>query len=108
MQTPIVYQGLLYSARDNGVLNCYDPKTGDLQYQDRLASGFTGFTASPVAADGKLYFTGETGDVVVVNAGDDFEILATNKMGEVAMATPAVSDGVLFIRTQLHLFAIGE
>lgn len=108
MQTPIVYHGLLYSCRDNGALNCYDPETGKLQFQKRITSGFTGFTASPVAADGKLYFAGETGDVVVVKAGPDPEILATNKMGEITMATPAISNGVLFIRTQHHLFAIGE
>ena len=72
MQTPLVYGGLLYNCRDNGVLSVYDAKTGERKYQQRLAEGKTGFTASPVAADGKIYFTSEDGDIYVVKAGPTF------------------------------------
>jgi outer membrane protein assembly factor BamB len=107
MQTPLVYDGLLYVCRDNGVLSVYDAKTGERKYQQRLAEGRTGFTASPVAADGKIYFTSEDGDIYVVKAGPTFELLSKNAMGEVCMATPAISQGVLFFRTRGHLVAVG-
>jgi outer membrane protein assembly factor BamB len=77
-------------------------------YQTRLGSGTTGFSASGVAADGKLYYTSEEGDAYVVKAGPQFQLLATNSMGEVCMATPAISEGVLYFRTQAHLVAIRE
>jgi len=107
MQTPLVYGDYLYSCRDNGVLSCFEARTGERLYQKRLGRGGTGFTASPVAADGKLYFTSEEGDVYVVKAGPEFELLATNALDEVTMATPAISDGTLYFRTSAHLVAVG-
>ncbi len=108
MQTPLVWGDLLYSCRDNGVLNCYEARTGRRLYQERLGSGGRmGFTASPVAADGKIYFTRERGEVDVVQAGPEFKLLATNSLGENCLATPAISAGVLFFRTQGHLIAVG-
>ena len=108
MQTPLVYGGLLYNCRDNGVLSVYDAKSGRRLYQQRLGEGGSGFTASPVAADGKVYFTSEEGEVFVLKAGPAFELLARNRLGEVALATPAVSEGVLFFRTRGHLMAVGS
>ncbi|NIR49444.1 PQQ-binding-like beta-propeller repeat protein [candidate division KSB1 bacterium] len=108
MQTPLVYGKYIYSCRDNGGLNCYVAKTGERVYRQRLGSGRTGFTASPVACDGKLYFTGENGEVYIVQAGPEIKLLATNSMTEVCMATPAISEGMLFIRTQHHLVAVTE
>ena len=108
MQTPIVYGDCLYACRDNGVLSCYDARTGELHFRERLGGGRPGFTASAVAADGKLYFTSEDGDIYVVQAGPQFQLLATNSMGEVCMATPAISDGMLFVRTKDHLYAISD
>ena len=108
MQTPLVYGDYLYSCQINGILTCYEAKTGKLLYNERLGTGRSGFTASPVAANGKLYFSSEDGDVYVVQAGPVFKVLATNPMGEVCMATPAISEGILFFRTQGHLVAIGE
>ena len=67
----------------------------------------TGFTASAVAADGKLYFTSENGDIYVVQSGPSFKLLATNVMDEACMATPAISDGQLILRTVSHVYAIG-
>jgi outer membrane protein assembly factor BamB len=107
MQTPLVYGPHLYASRDNGVLRVYDAATGNRLYEQRMADGKTGFTASPVAADGKIYFTSEDGDVYVLKAGAAFEVIAQNKMGEVCMATPAISEGRLYFRTRGHLVAIG-
>lgn len=106
MQTPLVYDDLLYVCKDNGVLSVFDAKTGLRHYQARLADGKTGFSASAVASQGRLYFTSEEGDVYVVKAGTTFEQLAINPLGEVAMATPAISDGMMFFRTRGHLIAI--
>jgi outer membrane protein assembly factor BamB len=107
MQTPLVYGDYLYACADNGLLNCYEAQTGKHIYRERLGNGATGFTASAVAGDGKLYFTSEGGDIYVVRAGEKFQLLATNAMNEVCMATPAISDGNLIIRTQNHVYAIG-
>ena len=106
MQTPLVYGDFLYSLRNNGVLTCYVAKTGERVYRERLGRGRTGFTASPVAADGKLYFTGEMGDVYVVKAGAEFTLLGVNSIDDICMATPAISEGVLFFRTRYHLIAV--
>jgi hypothetical protein len=69
-------------------------------------AGGTGFTVSPVAADGKLYFTSEVGDIYVVQVGPEFKLLAVNSMDEICMATPAISEGMLFVRTQSHVVCI--
>jgi outer membrane protein assembly factor BamB len=105
--TPIVYGDLLYLLSNNGVLSAHDAKTGERIYQERVAGKGGAFSASPVAADGKLYLAGEDGEVFVVRAGRKPEWLATNPMGEVLMATPAISDGLVFVRGIKHLFAIG-
>ena len=105
--TPILYGDLLYVCSDGGVLAAYQPETGERVYRERLTRG-TGYTASPVAADGKLYFTSEDGDVVVVKAGPQFERLAVNPMGEAIMATPAISEGMIIVRTQHHVVAVAE
>jgi len=85
----------------------YKVQTGERVYQQRLSSNGSAHTASPVAADGKLYFADEDGDVFVIKAGPAFEPLATNPVGEVLMATPAISSGMIFIRGQHHVFAMG-
>ena len=108
MQTPIVYRGHLYNCRDNGVLSVYDPRTGRRHYQQRIGGGGSGFSASPVAADGRVYFSSEDGSVFVVKAGREFEVLAENPMGEMLMATPALSEGVMYLRTRGHLVAVGK
>jgi outer membrane protein assembly factor BamB len=106
MSTPIVYQGLLYIVNYNGVIMVYDARTGEKKYQDRLASGTTAFTSSPVAADGKIYIASEDGHMLVLKAGPTYQVLADNDMTESTLATPALSEGLLLIRTQNHLVAI--
>ena len=108
MQTPLIYGEYLYNCRDNGVLSCYRAETGERVYRKRLGSGGMGFSASPVAANGKIYFTSELGDVFVVRAGPEFELLATNSLDEIAMATPAISEGKLYFRTRSHVLAVSE
>jgi outer membrane protein assembly factor BamB len=108
MPTPIVYADLLYACSNNGVLTAYKATTGEQVYQERLGGKGGAFTASPVASDGKVYLSSEDGEVFVVKAGPKHELLATNSVGEVMMATPAISDGLLFVRGINHLFAFGE
>ena len=103
--TPIVYDGVLYAITDNGILSAYDPASGTRIYQERVAAG-SGFSASPVAAKGRLYLSSEDGDVFVVEAGRAYRLLATNRMAEPIMATPAVSGNSIFIRTLTKLVAI--
>jgi outer membrane protein assembly factor BamB len=108
MPTPIVYGDYFYTCSNNGVVTAYNAKTGERIYQERIAGKGGAFTASPVAADDKLYFTSEDGEIFVVRAGPKHELLAANQMGEPLMATPAISDGMLIVRGQHHLFGIGE
>ncbi len=103
--TPLIVGDFLYSATDRGVVTCLDARTGEQIYRDRLSNAQSG---SPVASDGKVYFMGVDGDIDVVKLGSEYEVLATNDMGEPVMSTPAISDGVMFIRAQRHLFAIGK
>jgi outer membrane protein assembly factor BamB len=108
MPTPLAYRGLLYVLANNGVFDAYDLKTGKEIYRQRLALVGSGFSASPVAADGKIYLSNEDGDMLVVRAGSRFEHIATNSIGELLMATPALSEGVMYVRGASRLFAIGS
>jgi outer membrane protein assembly factor BamB len=105
--TPIVYHDYLYVCTDNGILSQYNAKTGEPTFRARLGSGGA-FSASPVAADGKLYFTSEDGEVFVIKAGSTFELLGRNQIGEVVFATPAIGGKMIIIRGQNHVFGIGE
>jgi outer membrane protein assembly factor BamB len=107
MSTPVVYGDLLYNCRVNGVLNVYNARTGERAYQSRLGGGMTGFSSSPVAGDGKVYFPSEDGDVYVVKAGPTFELLAKNVMGAPNMASPAIVGGVIYFRTTTQVVAVG-
>ena len=108
MPTPLIYNGLLYVLANNGVFDAYDLKTGDEVYRQRLPEIGSGFSASPVAADGKIYLSNEDGEMLVVAAGPEFKHIATNSMGELLMATPALSEGVMYVRSSHTLFAIGN
>ena len=88
------------------MFDAYELRTGEEVYRQRLPVVGSGYSASPVAADGKIYLSGEDGDILVIAAGREFKHLATNSMGEPLMATPALSDGVMYVRSRT-LFAIG-
>ena len=100
------YEGILYTCDNSGVLTAYDAKSGERIYRARVGGGGS-FAASPIAADGKLYFSNEDGDVIVARAGRQYEELAKNSMKEVIMSTPAISDGLIIIRTLGHVYGIG-
>jgi len=106
LETPIAVGGLIFADID-GIVTCFNAKTGEVQYSERIGGGGQGFTASPVAARGKIYFTGEQGDVFVLPADNHFTVLATNKLGGICLSTPAISEGTLFFRTTEKLIAIG-
>jgi outer membrane protein assembly factor BamB len=108
MPTPLVYNGILYVLANNGLLDAYDVRTGEEIYRQRLSLVGSGYSASPVAADGKLYLSNEDGEMLVISAGREFKHIATNSMGEMLMATPALSDGVMYVRSSASLFAIGR
>lgn len=107
MPTPLIYDGILYVLQNNGVFDAYDLETGEEIYRQRIPHLGSGFSASPVAADGRIYLSNEDGDIVAVGAGREFEHIATNSMGELLMATPAISEGVLYVRSADSVFAIG-
>lgn len=106
MCTPLVYRGLVYIVKYNGVLTVYDAKTGAQKYQQRLLTG--AYTSSPIASDGKIYLANEDGQVLVVKAGPVYEVIAQNDMTESVLATPAISEGTLLFRTQSQLVAIRD
>jgi outer membrane protein assembly factor BamB len=103
--TPLIYGDLLY-VLNNGVLASYKVATGEQVYQKRLGGTGGAYSASPVAADGKIYCVSEDGDVFVIKAGPEYEELAKNSIGEVVMATPAISDGLIIFRGLKHVYAI--
>jgi len=108
MPTPLVYNGILYVLANNGLFDAYNLRTGEELYRQRLPLVGSGFSASPVASDGKLYLSNEDGEMLVIAAGQKFTHIATNSMGEMLMATPALSDGVMYVRSSASLFAIGR
>ena len=108
LPTTVVYRGVLYVCRDNGTLSAYDAASGERLYQKRLGTGGSGFTASAVAGDGKVFFTSEEGETHVVRAGREFELVAVNDLGEVVLATPAISEGTIFFRSRHHIIAVGR
>jgi outer membrane protein assembly factor BamB len=106
MPTPLIYRGLVYVLNNDGPFACYDLKTGAERYYLRLPHRGDGFSASPVAGNGHLYLASENGEVHVLQAGPEFRDPVTNSLGEPILATPAISEGVLYIRGARHLFAI--
>jgi outer membrane protein assembly factor BamB len=105
LPSPILVGEYLYVLTDNGVLSCYEARTGRRLYQRRVPAGGGAYTASPVAADGKLFLASEDGEVHVVKAGSSFALLASNHVGEPLLATPAIAQGMVIVRGRRHLFA---
>lgn len=108
MQTPLVVGDLLFGCNDYGILTCFDSKTGTVHFSERLSRRSQGFTASPVSDGKHLYFTSEVGNVFVVAAEPKLNIVGIRQLPDTCMATPAISDGMLFFRTRHHLIGIGE
>ncbi|MCH2126799.1 MAG: PQQ-binding-like beta-propeller repeat protein [Pirellulaceae bacterium] len=109
LPSPLAYGNYLYTCGNNGLVTCYDAKTGDRIYRKRCGRGSaTSFTASLVAADGKIYVTSESGTVFTIKAGPNYELINENSLGEICLATPAIANQQLLFRTQHHLVSIGQ
>ena len=108
MQTPLVVGDLLFGCNDNGILTCFDARTGAIHFSERLSQRGQGFTASPVSDGRHLYFASELGNVFVVAAEQKLNLKGIHPLPETCMATPAINDGTLFFRTRHQLIAIGE
>jgi outer membrane protein assembly factor BamB len=107
MPTPLIYRGIVYVLNNNGIFDAYNLRTGEEIYRQRLPNIGSGFSASPVAADGKIYLSSEDGEVTVVESGNRFRQVAANDMGELLMATPALSERVMYVRSSKSVVAIG-
>lgn len=107
MHTMLLYRGLLYNMKWNGQLSCYDPVTGEEIYSEKIGKAES-FIASPVAADGNIYIISDQGIVYTVLAGRSFEILRENSLGGISMVVPAITDNIIFFRTQDQLIAISK
>jgi outer membrane protein assembly factor BamB len=104
--SPLAYGDYIFVLFDQGFISCYEVKTGKEIYGKTRIDVGASFSASPVAVDGKLYCVSEDGDVYVIRAGAQYELLAKNPIGESMMASPAVSDGKMFVRTLKHLYCV--
>lgn len=105
--TPVTDGKYFYVVKDNGVMYCFDAKTGaEIYAAQRIKTGT--YSGSPVLADGKIYVTNEDGVTAVVAAGPKFEVLAENALNEYTLSSPAISDGRIYIKTSGHLYAIGK
>jgi outer membrane protein assembly factor BamB len=100
----LLYRGVLYLVR-NAIVSTFDPDTGLLLRQERLKDALGEYYASPIAGDGKIYLASLEGKVSVLRAGRDWQVLATGDLGETIVATPAISDGRIFVRTEKTLYA---
>ena len=108
MPTPLIYKELVYVLGNSGRLDCYDLHTGEEFYRENVKHAGGGFSASPVAADGFIFLPSEDGIIYVVEAGPRFKPVSENKMGELVMATPAISKGSLIYRTQHYVIALSK
>ena len=104
--TPLLYRGILYTCNNNGVFTAYKADTGEQLSITRLSASGTSFSASPVAADGRLYIASEPGDIYILKAAPEPELLATIPMGETVMSTPAISGGLMVVRTLGHVYGL--
>jgi outer membrane protein assembly factor BamB len=108
--SPILYGEYLYMVNDMAsVATCLDARTGEMVWQGRLGTPRReGFSASPIAVDGKVFFTNDEGQTFVLRAGPEFDLLHVNSLDETTLASPALVDGKWYFRTAQHLLAIGE
>ena len=107
--SPLVYGDYYYALMDRGFLQCNDARTGEEIYaRQRVTAEASGFTASPWAYNGKVFALSEDGDTFVMQAGSSFKVLGKNSLGEMALATPAIANGSLFVRTATRLYRISN
>ena len=104
----LLYKGVLYMVNDSGIMLSFDPATGSVIKQGRLTGAIDKYFSSPVAADGKVFLIGQGGQVSVLKAAGDWEVLAVNELDDEVFATPAIADGRIYIRTRSALYSFGK
>ncbi|MFO7621882.1 MAG: PQQ-binding-like beta-propeller repeat protein [Bacteroidales bacterium] len=107
MHTLLLYRNRLYNVNWNGMVNCLDPATGKEIYNGKLGNTKS-FVASPVASDGRIYIVDEEGTLYIIQDGDKFNLLAEIPLGGICMTAPAITDGMIYFRTQSQLIAVGR
>ena len=104
----LLYHGVLYMINDSGILISFDPATGNVIKQGRLHGAIDKYFSSPVAADDKVFLIGQGGQVSVLKAAGDWQVLAVNELDDECYATPAIADGHIYIRTRSALYCFGK
>lgn len=102
--SPLLYRGVLYTLKEGGIFTSYNPATGEVLKQGRLAGALDDYYASPIATDGRIYVVSETGKATVIQAGAQWEIVRVNDMNDGCKATPAIADGKMYLRTYSALY----
>ena len=106
--SPLLLDGVLYVIKNGGILTSFDAATGKLIKTGRVEGAISGYSSSPVAAEGRIYLAGEDGKVAVLRAGGQWEVIAVNDLGEPMFATPALSEGQIYLRTGGALYRFGS
>src|SRR5262249_2965998 len=104
----LLYKGVLYMINDSGILISFDPVTGNVIKQGRLHGAIDKYFSSPVAADDKVFLIGQGGQVSVLKAAGEWEVLSVNELDDECYATPAIADGRIYIRTRSALYCFGK
>jgi len=107
MHTLLLYNNHLYNVNWDGAVICLDPLNGKEIYNAKLGKSKS-FIASPVASDGKIYIVDEEGTVYILQDGDSFKLLAEIPLNDICLTAPAITDGMIFFRTQKYLIAAGK
>jgi outer membrane protein assembly factor BamB len=108
LPSPLLYNNVLYMVNDGGIVTSFNPATGDVIKQGRLTGALGNYFASPVAADGHVFFTSQPGVVAVLKPDGDLTPVVVNPLNEDIYATPAVADGRIYVRTTQALWAFGK
>jgi len=108
VSSPLLYEGVLYTIKDGGILSALDPATGKIHKQARLTGAIDNYYASPVAAGGKIFIVSEAGKLSVVEAGKEWNLFSMNDLNEPCYASPALADGRLYLRTRTTLYCFGK
>jgi outer membrane protein assembly factor BamB len=107
ISSPLLYEGLVYTLKDGGILTAFDADSGKVMKQGRVEGGIDKYYASPIAAGGRIYLLSEGGTASVLEPGADWRLLSSSEIGEPCYATPAVGGDTLYVRTTGHLYAFG-
>jgi outer membrane protein assembly factor BamB len=107
LPSPLIYEGVLYMINDGGIVTTFDPATGEVIDQGRLSGAVDAYYASPVAADGKIYFVSELGLVAVIQPGGDIDEVVVSDLDDLAYGTPAIADDRIYLRTRNTLYCFG-